>query len=161
MKYPIDYEAITAKIEFNLEVRQMHAKAADYLLSFKWCLKIKSSSIYLNLSSTLCIFLFEIENNASIDDNHLWVVVGDAPSMYLDIHGPKTTIEVLEDYTNLADDWIEHIKEGKSVSECYPFGSEPTIEMANMLEKRSIFIKNNLIHNINNIALSAKVNSNL
>ena len=153
MKYQIAFKSITTKTEFYSEIIEMNKKASDYLLSFDWCRKIKTSSIYLNLGPTLCIFIFEIENSASIDDNFLWVIVGDIPSMYLDTHGPKSTVEVLEDYINLADDWIAHVKEGKSVKDCYPFRAEPTIEMTDMLEKRSHFIKNTLIHNIENIPL--------
>jgi hypothetical protein len=156
MKYPIDLNAIPAKIKYYSEVIEMNKKASDYLLSFDWCVEIKSSSIYLNLGSILCIFLFQIENSASSDDNCLWVIVGDLPSVYLDIHGPKTTVEVLEDYTNLADDWTEHIKNGKSIDDCYPFGAEQTVELAMMLEKRSSFIKNTIIHNIDEVALILK-----
>ncbi len=153
MKYPLAFKSITTKTEFYSEVVEMNKKASDYLSSFDWCRQIKTSSIYLNLGSTLCVFLFEIKNSASNDDNFLWVVVGDIPSLYLDTHGPKTTAEVLEDYTNLADNWVVHIKERKSVKDCYPFMTEPTIEMADMLEKRSLFIKNTLINNIENISL--------
>ena len=77
MKYPIDINAITTKIEYYSEVIEMNKKASDYLLSFDWCIKVENSSIYLNLGSTLSIFLFEIENSASSDDNYLWVIVGD------------------------------------------------------------------------------------
>lgn len=96
-------------------------------------------------------FLFEIENSESVNDNYLWVIVGDIPPMYLDIHGPKTTKEVLEDYVELAEDWIEHVKLGKSTKDCYPFKAKPTLEMAKLLEKRTSFIKGTLINNIEDI----------
>ena len=101
----------------------------------------------------MCIFLFKIDNIASIDDNYLWVIVGDLPPMYLDIHGPKTTKEALEDYVKLAEDWIEHVKFGNSIKDCYPFRAEPSLEMALLLEKRTSFIKSELINNIDNVPL--------
>jgi hypothetical protein len=112
--------------------------------------------VYLNLGSTLCIFLFEIDNFASRDDKYLWVIVGDIPAMYLDTHGPRTTRQVLEDYVKLAEDWIAHVKHRKSVQNCYPFNAKPTIEMAAMLEKRVSFIKGTLIDNTEDIRISIK-----
>lgn len=148
MNYPINYKDITGSTEFYSEVIKEHQEATEYLFNFTWCKKIISTNIYLNLGSTLCIFLFEIENSVSRDDNYLWVIVGDIPPMYLDVQGPKTTKEVLEDYIKLAEDWIGNVKAGKSINDCYPFIAEPTIEMAIMLEKRTSFMKNTLINNI-------------
>src|SRR5580658_5525649 len=133
MKYPIDYKEVTGKTEFHLELVKVHEEAVAYIMSFAWCKKIINSYVYLNLGSTLSIFLFKIENIASSNDDYLWVVVGDIPPMYLDIHGPNTTKQVLEDYIHLAEDWIVNVKVGKSVKNCYPFIAEPTIEMAEML----------------------------
>jgi hypothetical protein len=73
--------------------------------------------------------------------------------MYLDIHGPKTTKQVLEDYIRLAEDWINQVKSGKSIKNCYPFNVEPIVEMASLLEKRTLFIKNTLIYNIEDVSL--------
>ncbi len=76
--------------------------------------------------------------------------------MYLDIHGPKTTKQVLEDYIRLAEDWINQVKKGKSVKNCYPFRAEPTIEMATLLEDRTSFVKNTLIDNMEDISILNK-----
>jgi hypothetical protein len=156
MKYPIEYSQTTVETEFYKELIEMHEEAKAYLMDFAWCRKIIQSYIYLNLGSNLCIFLFKIDNIASNDDDFLWVIVGDIPSMYLDIHGPRTTKQVLEDYVRLAEDWIDHVKLGKSIKNCYPFTAEPTIEMATLLEKRTLFMKNTLIDNIDDTPLLIK-----
>ena len=153
MNYPIDYKDLMTTAEFYSDVIKMHQEATAYLLDFTWCKKIIKASIYLNLGSTLCIFLFKIENTASNDDDYLWVIAGDLPPMYLDIHGPKTIRKVLKDYIRLAEDWVEHVKLGKSIRDCYPFKSEPTLEMATLLEKRTSFMKERLMDNIADISL--------
>ena len=153
MTYPINYNQITSKTEFYRELVKVHDEAIAYMMGFAWCKKIISSYVYINLGTTLCIFLFKIENSASSDDDYLWVIVGDIPPMYLDIHGPKTTKQVLEDYVHLAEGWIDNVKTGKSVKNCYPFIAEPTVEMAEMLEKRKSFMKDTLIDNIDDISL--------
>jgi len=114
---------------------------------------VKESTLYLNLGSTLCIFLMEIDNAASDEDNFLWIMVGDIPSMHLDVYGTKTTIEVLDRYNALARDWIFNVQHGLSVDDCYPFDTESTIEMADMLKKRVDFIEKTIIPNIDEIKL--------
>lgn len=152
MTYPINCEAITSDIDFYPELKAIHEEAKNYLLGFKWCTEIKSSFLYTNLGSTFCIFLFEIVNSQSNEDDFLWVIVGDIPPMYLDVYGPQTTKEVVEDYIGLSEDWISHVKGGKLVNECYPFNVEPTIEIAELLEKRVSFMKNTLLDNMEDVA---------
>jgi len=153
MKYPISFEAITKDVEYCEEVIKMHDQASTYLKKFEWCKAIKNSTLYLNLGVTLCIFLFEIENLASKEDNFLWMMVGDIPPMYLDVYGSKTTVDVLERYTALAKDWISSIELGESIDDCYPFEAMPTIEMANLLKTRVNLIQNSIIPNIDEISL--------
>jgi len=153
MHYPIKYKKLTTNVEYYSEVVVLHKEAENYLYNFDWCESINNSSLYINLGSKLCVFLFEIDNSASKEDNTLWVIVGDIPSMYLDIYGPKSTREVLNTYVELAEDWIEHVKLGKSIDECYPFNAEATSQMADLLEKKITFIKNKVIENIEEVQL--------
>jgi hypothetical protein len=153
MTYPINFKNITNEVDFYHELPAVYKKSVRYLLGFKWCREIKNSFLYTNLGSIFCIFLFEIENTQSTMDNFLWVIVGDIPSMYLDTYGPKSTTEVLEDYIRLAEDWINHIKGGKSIDECYPFCAEPTIELAELLEAKVSFMKSTLMSNMENVSL--------
>ncbi|MBS1500834.1 MAG: DUF4826 family protein [Bacteroidetes bacterium] len=157
MKYPIRFESLKKSDEFYSEVVELQNDAASYLKGFKWCDKIINCDVYLNMGLTLCIFLYEIENNASKDDNILWVVAGDLPPLYLDTHGAKTTKEVLEDYVKLAKDWISNVNKGRSIDDCYPFNAKPTIEMANLLTIRATFIQDVLIRNIDDIPLKVSL----
>ena len=148
MIYPINYKAINNDVEFYQEVVALHKEAENYLLGFKWCAETKGSFLYNNYGKIFCIFLFEITNTQSSEDNFLWIIVGDIPPMYLDSYGPRTTREVVEDYIGLSEDWINHIKAEKGVDGCYPFNVEPTIEMAELLEKKVLFMKNELLTNM-------------
>lgn len=153
MEYPIRVKALTEAVEFYPEVIKMNDQASVYIEGFRWCKEVRDSVLYLNLGSTLCIFLFEIENSASSEDNFLWIMVGDIPAMYLDVYGSKTTIEVLRRYNALAKDWISNVERGLSVDDCYPFNAEPTMEMADMLKKRVDFIEKTIIPNIDEVEL--------
>ena len=130
-----------------------HQEAVTYLKSFKWCKEINRANLYINLGKVFCIFLFDIDNSANTEDNLLWVVVGDIPPMYLDTLGPRTTVEVVEDYMRLAQDWIGQVKNGGSIDQCYPVKEYPTVQMAELLEMKISFMKNTLIANIDNIAI--------
>jgi hypothetical protein len=153
MEYPIRVKALTEAVDFYPEVIKMNDQARVYIEGFRWCKEVRDSVLYLNLGSTLCIFLFEIENFASSEDNFLWIMVGDIPAMYLDVYGSKTTIEVLRRYNALAKDWISNVERGLSVDDCYPFNVEPTMEMADMLKKRVDFIEKTIIPNIDEVDL--------
>jgi len=154
MKYPINYNDINADTEYFTELISLYKQAESYLKGFKWCKEIKSAKVYTNLGRIFCIFLFEIENIESNEDNFLWVVAGDIPTMYLDVFGSKTTKEVVTMYVVLAEDWINGIKTGEGVDECYPFNAEPTLELAELLEKKTSFMKTTLIDNIDDIKLT-------
>ncbi|HEY4194558.1 MAG TPA: hypothetical protein VGM63_03425 [Mucilaginibacter sp.] len=153
MHYPINYKDIPDTIEFYSEISLLHSEAESYLKSFKWCKEIKSSSLYTNLGKVFCIFLFEIENISSVGDNFLWLIVGDIPPMYLDIFGPKTTKEAVEDYIRLAADWIIKVNSRESVDRCYPFDASPTLESAELFAKKVLFMKRTLLDNIENIQI--------
>lgn len=81
------------------------------------------------------------------------MIVGDLPAIYLDVYGAKTTKEALERYVELAEDWISNIKAERSVKDCYPFKIEPTIAMAELLERRTSFIKDQLLNNVEDISV--------
>jgi hypothetical protein len=80
-------------------------------------------------------------------------MVGDIPSMYLDVYGAKTTIEVFSRYNALAKDWIFNVEHRLSVNDCYLFDKESTMEMAYMLKKRVDVIEKTIIPNIDEIKL--------
>lgn len=153
MQYPIQTSFLQPDLEFYSEVIKMNRRASDYLKGFHWCKEIKDSMLYLNLGATLCIFLYEIDNSSSHEDTFFWIIVGDIPSMYLDIYGPKTTHEVLGDFVFLSRDWISNVELGLSVEDCYPFDHEPTMELADLLKKRADFIENSILPNVDEMVL--------
>ena len=153
MNYPVDFRNVDRTLEFYDEVVDIQKEAENYLLSFYWCREVRNCFLYTNIGRVFCIFLFEIINSSSPKDNFVWVIVGDIPPMYLDTFGPKSTVEVTELYIDLAEDWIACIKEGSSIDECYPFNAEPTLELAELLEKKISFMKNNVIENIEDVML--------
>ena len=69
MKYPINYKDVKPKLQYYSEVVDVHKDAENYLQSFDWCKSIKGSALYVNLGRTFCIFLFEIDNSASDEDD--------------------------------------------------------------------------------------------
>jgi hypothetical protein len=153
MSYPIKYDDISVKIEFYSELIGMYEEAKNYLKNFRWCKEIKSCNLYTNIGKVFCIFLFEIDNAASKEDDFLWIIVGDIPPMYLDTFGVKSTKGVIETYVDLAEEWINNIKAGEPIDKCYPFNAAPTLEFAELLEKKVSFMKNELMNNIENIKL--------
>lgn len=152
-EYPIQLNKETAGINYEKEVFDLLVEAKEYANSFKWCNKINNTHLYFNLGSILCIFLFEIDNIQSEEDNKIWIIVGDLPSMYLDTFGPRTTKEVLEDYSDLAFEWATRVINKKSIKKCFPFNEEPIRELAEMLLTRVDYIRKSIIPSMDEIKL--------
>ena len=133
-------------IEYKDEVFKLFDEATRYLTAFKWCKKILNCWLADGFGYILCIFYFDImptpESNA---DNKLWVIVGDIPPAYLDTIEYKTANDALSFYCFLMEEWVENVKKGKSVADCYPINVAPTIEHANMLETRIKLIKSDFL----------------
>lgn len=141
--YMLNIEKIAdSELEYKDEVIDLVNEAVDYLKSFSWCKKISSGWLAKDFGYILCIFYFEIEPlEGSNADNNLWVIVGDLPPAYLDTIECNTPHEAVEIYCFLMEEWIESVKEGKPLENCYPISVEPTIEHANMLHSRIESIK--------------------
>jgi hypothetical protein len=128
-------------------------EAIEYLSGFKWCREIYSHEIYFDMGDILSIFLFEIDNSQSKEDNKIWIIVGDLPSMYLDTYGASSTKEVLMNYVELSSAWINAILKNQSIEDCFPFEAESTKENAFLLESRIEFIRDSILVNIEDVEL--------
>lgn len=154
--YPISTTNLNPTLEFYEEVLEMKMRAEKYITGFRWCDGIKSTQLYYNLGSAICVFLFNIENNQSLDvaDNKLWVIVGDIPSMYLDTFDVKSVKEVLAIFSDLGEDWADNILANKSVEDCFPFEEKPSVHLANLLKSRISFIRTTLLEEIEDVKLA-------
>lgn len=157
MYLPLNTKSIPSHTPFRDEIFANLAEAETYLSGFKWCEQIKNSELFYSLGKVLCIFLFEIVNTQSDDDNFVWVIVGDVPPMYLDTHGPRSVKEVLEYYVDLALDWSDRVLADKSVEDCYPFEIEVSHELAQMLMSRATFIENDLLQNVDDLSIDKSI----
>ena len=134
------------EIEEIQAILGLYFDARNFLEEFTWCLSTKKCwydkehGIY----EMLGVFLFEIDPiNDSVDD-FIWVIVGDLPSVYLD-KSVTTGKEAIETYCELMQEWVDNVKNGKSLEECYPVEVEPTIENADLLNTRIAFLKRELL----------------
>lgn len=123
-------------------VLKLQQEAEEYLKSFDWCLKIKKSWYDNEFSSydIIGVFLFEIEPINETVDDFVWVIIGDLPTVYLD-KSVTSGKEALEIYCDLMEDWIDNVKNGQSLEECFPVPNEPTAENADLLKTRIELIK--------------------
>jgi hypothetical protein len=84
MNYPLNIDCLPSNLEFADEVHLKLKESRIYLESQKWCNNIINGWLFTNLGYVFCIFLYEVENIQSPEDNFIWVVVGDLPPVYLD-----------------------------------------------------------------------------
>ena len=141
----IDLDELT-EIEEIKSIIELYDEAKQYLENFDWCASVKKGWFDedFRVYDKIGVFLFEIEPlNDSIDD-FIWVIVGDLPSVYLD-KSVKSGHEALEVYCDLMQDWVDNIRGGKDVTECYPIPADPNLENAELLNNRISFIRRELL----------------
>ena len=155
MEYPIKIDNINSSLEFSDEITSLIEESKKYLTSYKWCRSIKQGWLFTNIGYAINIFLYEIENEQSPDDNFIWTMVGDLPAIYLDTYSVKNTKQVIENYIGLADDWIHHVESDQSTDDCFPFQANTSNESINMFKKRIQLLRDNILPNITDIGYDA------
>ncbi len=145
MRYPISDEKISSRLEYYSEAIELLNESTEYLKSHVWCKKVIRSWLFINLGKVLCIFLYEIENSQSAEDNLTWVMVGDFPPVYLDTINVNNTQEVVDVYIELVEDWIESAEAGQSLEECFPLLANWSDESIEMLKERTKLLRNSIL----------------
>ena len=151
MNYPVNINSINSSTEFYAEVSPLVEEAKKYLNEYPWCKGIYNGWLFTNIGYAVCIFLFEIENTQSSEDNLTWVIVGDFPPMYLDTYNVLTTKEVVEAYIELVTEWIGNAESGDSLEECYPLDATTDIDSINLLKKKIKLLEQKIASNIDEI----------
>jgi hypothetical protein len=134
------------EVEEGNDIPPLYEEAKSFLYSHKWCKKIVKGwyDEEFSILDKLGVFLFKIEPINDDVDNHIWIVVGDLPSIYLDA-SVETCKEALETYCELMSEWADNVLQGQSLEENYPVEVEPTEENAELLKKRIAFIRKELL----------------
>ena len=142
-KFPFDQ---LKEVEEANGIPPLYEKAKSFLCSHKWCKNVEKGWYDEDFSilDKLGVFLFRIEPINSDIDNHIWIISGDLPSVYLDA-SVETGKEALETYCELMSEWVDNVLQDKSSEKCYPVEAEPTKENAELLKKRIAFIRRELL----------------
>ena len=134
------------------KLAEMSKKADNYITSYRWCPDIKEKYFGFGVGGIFAVFLYRFAlplrwtNGAVTDmDDWLWVIVGDLPSAYLVVDDAPTPGLALGIYCVLMEDWANCILSDNSVENCFPVAASPTKEHAEMLLKRTSWIREEII----------------
>jgi len=136
--------ATSVQIE-NYEFVKLVNEAKSFLKNHRWCKEIEKQWFVANWDNLLTIFFFKIVPNSELADDHIWVVVGDLPTAYIDIESASNKAEVIQVYTEIMDDWVRCVKNGESVEDCYSINVPPKLEYAKMLDTKIQLIKEHIL----------------
>jgi hypothetical protein len=118
-------------------LHEMFLEAQQYIQRFRWCRAIRSANFGMGAGKIVAIFLFEINNAASPQDDLLWVITGDVPPACLTaVDGPGSPAEALETSIELMGEWVQAVRQGKPVDDLIPVNVAPTLAWAGELESR-------------------------
>jgi hypothetical protein len=154
LKYPLRLNRIPTSLEFYSEVTSLIEESKQFLSSYSWCYHIKDGWLFTNLGKVLCVFLYEIDNSHSLEDNFLWVVVGDLPPIYLDTYNVLSNRDALEVYVEIVNDWIYHVETNQSLEKCFPLASDHSSESLQKLKKRTDLLQNAILPEIDELSFT-------
>ena len=129
------------------ETHELHAilqAARDYLAGFTWCSGIEEEFFGLGIGGVVGVFLFRIRPIGEADE-WLWVIAGDLPSSYVVTDQASSPVQALEIYCDLMEAWVRVVRHGGDLRDVFPVVVEPTLENAELLEKRVFFLRKKVI----------------
>lgn len=126
-------------------LRQMTVDARLFLQSHSWCPPLDELWLTYGIGGVVGVFLAKLSVPIDGDVISLWIVVGDLPSAYLTMKYDAEPKEVLLNYCDLMEEWIEAVKKGENPSNVYPVHTEPTVHMANDLCSRIEYLRQEVV----------------
>jgi hypothetical protein len=152
MNDPIDFQRLTpcnAMIgedeEETQSLKEMLARAEEYLRSHGWCPPIVEKYLGYGIGNVLALFLFRIEKPVEGGDEWLWVVEGDLPSAYFVTDRARNAASALAVYCDLMEAWAYAVLDDTQFDEVFPVSTPPTNENAEVLLGRIKFIRERII----------------
>lgn len=138
----INLECLKEIEEFR-KILELSEEGKAYLEEFSWCKRVVKCWYDFGLYDKLGVFLYNIEPaNKDIDD-YIWIIIGDLPTVYLD-KSVQNGHDALKVYCDLMSEWIDNVKNGKSLEDCYPIPVDPSFKNAELLQSRINFIRKEL-----------------
>lgn len=141
--------ADTEDTESPAKLRQ---EAKNFLRWHHWCGPIEQGYLVYRWAGILSLFYFEIKRASPETENKIWVIVGDVPPASMSMEICPTAIAAIDGYVYELERWVDAVKREQPVEELMPVYSrislqpvEPTLEIAQDLERRLSFILTRLL----------------
>ncbi|HJZ94166.1 MAG TPA: hypothetical protein VKE40_25100 [Gemmataceae bacterium] len=126
-------------------LRDMLIRAETLLRSFSWCPPIAQRYLGVGIGGVLALFLFRFARAINNNDEWLWVVVGDLPSVYFVVDEARDPASALGVYCDLMQEWVDAVASGSSLDDVYPVDAAATKDNADMLRSRVKFIREQIV----------------
>ena len=141
----LSMETILKTYANDVETIKLAKTASTYLYSHIWCDKIEKQWFVANWENLLAIFFFKITTNTKDVNEYVWLVVGDLPSICIDVESAANEQEVVKAYVGIMEDWIKCVHNKGNIKKCYPINVPPTKGYADMLKVRMSLIKEHIL----------------
>ena len=126
-------------------LKQMAAEAASFLSSHHWCGSVDGQFLGYGVGGVVGVFLCLISPTAEDVDSCLWVVVGDLPPAYLITEENPDPASALDAYIDEMSSWVEAVEKGESTDDLIPVNVLPTMELAEQLRGRLVFLRERIL----------------
>ncbi|HEX8924230.1 MAG TPA: hypothetical protein VF786_00485 [Terriglobales bacterium] len=120
-------------------LRRLSENALSYISAFDWCGTIKGLYFGDGIGGIFGIFLAHVEPFAPEVPEYLWIVageIGEIPPAYLGTATCRSPKEVMKAYILELRRFIEGARLGERSPDVFPFNTNATPEVAELLTKR-------------------------
>jgi hypothetical protein len=152
MIFPVDIRNLVSIDEMTGEdsvetelLRNMAAKAAHYLASFKWCPSVTARYLGCGVGGVVAVFLMRLASKVGGTDEWVWVVEGDVPSAYFVTDRAANGASALMVYCEMMEAWANAVLADTPRHDVFPVEAPATPEFAKMLLSRTQFIRERII----------------
>ena len=106
----------------------MADKAVRYVRSFRWCIDLHEQYFGDGVGGVVALFLHRVTIRGFQRPEWIWVIVGDIPSVYLELEGFPTPRAALGRYIEGVEEWLAASPEARKSGEIIPIDVPPAPE---------------------------------
>jgi hypothetical protein len=130
-------------------LREMANEAERYIRSFAWCLQLNEGFFTDGFGGVVAIFLFRGDIANLGKDQWTWVLVGDIPSVYLEMDDEHVSPhDALHRYIEGIEKWITAARSGLSLQELIPIDAPTDPNVLDVLTGRIDTLRKHILPHI-------------
>lgn len=127
--------------EMKKIVEQEILSAKSFVDRQSWCKSVRNIYVGKGVPGKFMSFFIEIEPASEEIPKEHWIICGDIPTGYICTDDNENAYWAIASYILVMDDWVDAVRRGRPIDDCYPVDVPSTREWADRLAGRLEFMR--------------------